>query len=107
MLEPNAIDAHKDFERAPAIKRAAHRFLSRFGTNGGTKLGIQHTIFGKIGLELVESFIAPSNMKLGTQEVSEGSWVMAVKVVSDSVWSRIKRGDITGFSIGGSALVRG
>jgi 2'-5' RNA ligase len=104
VLEPDEIDAHGDWERSDVIMRAAHRFLADF--NRETEMGLQHRIFGSIGVQLVESWIAPVDMELGGQKVKKGSWMMTVKVVSDHLWRKVKSGEITGFSIGGVASVR-
>ena len=103
VLEPDQIDAHGDFEKAETIERVAHRFLAKF--NEVTQLGIQHQVFGKIGLELVESYIAPMDMTINDEVIKAGSWVMVVKVVNDVTWQSVKSGAITGFSIGGVATV--
>jgi site-specific DNA-adenine methylase len=106
VLEPGTpmeTDAHNDFIRAPAIERAAHRFLAAY--NRRTRMGVMHAVFGELGIELVESYIAPVDMKLGGQDVKKGSWVMTVRVLSDDLWRRVKNGSITGFSIGGIATV--
>lgn len=105
VLEPDEVDAHGDFERADTIQRAAHKFLADFNTR--TKLGIQHSIFGDIGVDLVESFIAPMDLIMGGHLVKSGSWVMVVKVIDDVIWQAVKSGAITGFSIGGVATVAG
>jgi len=105
VLEPDEVDAHGDFEKVDTIQRAAHKFLAEF--NRRTKLGIQHSIFGEIGVDLVESFIAPVDMTFGAEVVKAGSWVMVVKILDDLLWQSIKAGAITGFSIGGVATVAG
>ena len=103
ILEPETVDGQGDVVSAEVIERAAHNFLS--GYNRETQMGILHKMFGKIGVELVESWIAPSEMKFGNEEVKEGTWLMTCRVLDDSLWKKIKSGEITGFSIGGSALV--
>ena len=103
VLEPNEVDAHNDFERPETIRQAAHSFLARF--NKDTQLGLMHKVFGAIGVELVESFIAPVDFDLNGRAIKKGTWIMTVHVVSDSVWKDIKDGKITGFSIGGVATV--
>lgn len=101
VLEPDTIDAQKDTIDKDSIEKAAHRFLSRY--NKETKLGLLHRMFGSIGVELAESWIAPVEFNLGGTKVKKGTWLMTVKVISDGVWKKIKSGDITGFSIGGHA----
>jgi hypothetical protein len=36
--------------------------------------------------------------------IRRGTWLLAVRVVDDELWQQIKAGELTGFSIGGSAL---
>ena len=101
VLEPLKVDSQGHFEKAETIQKAAHRFLARFGRPVvGTRLGLQHQTFGDIGVELVESYIAPVNLKFDDGPVEKGSWVMVVKILDDDVWKGVKDGEITGFSIG-------
>ena len=104
VLEPNVVDAHSDFESEQTIKEAAHGFLHKY--NRQSALGLGHRVFGSIGVDLVESYIAPQDMTLGGEGVKKGSWIMTVKIHDDSIWNMVKSGDITGFSIGGKARVR-
>ena len=104
VLEPGIVDAHKDFETAQTIEDAAHNFLRKY--NQQTRMGLQHTMFGAIGVDLVESYLAPQDFDMGGEGVRKGSWVITVKVHDDGLWDRIKKGEITGFSIGGSAKSR-
>lgn len=109
VLEPNVIDAQGDYESEEAIEKAAHKFLKAYNRpegDGGTMLGFMHRSFGDIGLELVESWIAPIDFNLGNtkeRHVKKGSWLMTVHVLSDITWNKIENGEITGFSIGGIA----
>jgi hypothetical protein len=103
VAEPLELDAHGDFQREETIERAAHRFMARL--NRGTGLGLQHSIFGEVGVELVESWIAREDCTINGQAVKKGSWIMTVHVLSEKLWQRIKRGEITGFSFGGMATV--
>ena len=103
VLEPDEVDAQNDTITKEVIERAAHKFLSAY--NEATRMGLMHKIFGSIGVDLVESWLAPSDLKIGGQKVKEGSWIMTVKVQSNDLWQKVKRGEITGFSIGGVATV--
>jgi hypothetical protein len=103
ILEPETVDGQGDVVSSEVIERAAHNFLS--GYNRETQMGVLHRMFGEIGVELVESWIAPTQMKFGNEDVKEGTWLMTCRVLDDPLWKKIKAGEITGFSIGGSALV--
>ena len=103
VLEPDSVDAQGDTIKAAVIKRAAHKFLADF--NKVTKLGFMHNDFSK-NFELLESYVTEVEFKLNGRIVKAGSWLMTVKVLDAGVWDRVKRGEITGFSIGGLARVR-
>lgn len=103
VLEPDTVDAHGDTIDAEAIERAAHNFLAKY--NKETRLGLLHEIFGDIGVELVECWVAPVDMMLGGQKVRKGTWLMSHKILDEALWKQIKAGEITGLSIGGVATV--
>lgn len=101
VLEPDMIDAQDDTIKSTVIEKAAHLFLTKY--NKETKLGLMHTTFGDIGIELCQSFIAPVDYSVGKKKVKKGSWVMTVHVTDDNRWYDIKNRRLTGFSIGGKA----
>jgi Putative phage serine protease XkdF len=114
VLEPDEVDAQKDWERAEVIERAAHNFLANYNrpsTDGGTLIGLMHKTFEGVGVELVESYIAPEEFHLGgtakSKKVKKGSWVMTVHISSDKTWKDVKSGKLTGFSVGGTAISAG
>ena len=104
-LEPNVVDAQGQFVTREVIEKAAHNFLREY--NKSTEIGVMHKVFGNVGIELVESFIAPVAYTLDSKSVKEGSWVVTVHVSSDTRWKDIKDGKLTGFSVGGAATVKG
>jgi hypothetical protein len=104
VLEPDEVDAQGDTVSKEAIKEAAYSFLAKF--NKDTKLGFMHKAFGNLGISLVESWVAREDCKYGGNAVKSGSWLMSVKVdKNDTLWKKIKEGEISGFSIGGVARV--
>jgi hypothetical protein len=103
VLEPDLVDAQNDTIPADVIETAAHDYLANY--NKATELGIQHDTFGDIGVELVESYIAPVDFEINGVTIKKGTWVMVVHVSSDDVWLKVLSGEITGFSIGGTATV--
>ena len=111
VLEPEVVDAQKDWEPSEVIEKAAHAFLANYNrpsTDGGTILGINHKVFDDIGVELVESSIAHDDYHLGgsskAKKVKKGSWVMTVHVSSDKTWNDVKTGKLTGFSVAGTVI---
>ena len=93
VLEPETVDAQGDIISAEVIEKAAHSFLAK-----SRIIGKQHK--GKALADVVESYIAPEETKIGEQVVNKGTWIMSVKVHDDNLWEEVKRGEITGFSIG-------
>lgn len=103
VLQPEVTDAQGDIMDADVIAKAAGDFLARF--NKSTTLGYMHNQFNK-RFELRQSFVAPDNIVIANKTVKKGAWLMVVKVLDDKVWESVKKGKITGFSIGGKAKVK-
>lgn len=103
-LVPDKFDSQGDTVTKEDIEKAAHEFLINLqkayaellktGVNktNASEIGFMHTVFKGVGGfgYIVESYID-----------AEGSWVLATKVTDDAVWEMIKKGEITGYSIGG------
>jgi hypothetical protein len=103
VLAPETVDAQGDIISADVIEKAAGDFLAGF--NRSTRLGFMHKQFNR-RFELRQSYIAPSDMSIGSRVVKAGTWIMVVKVLEDKIWEAIKAGKLTGFSIGGKAKVK-
>lgn len=103
VLIPDQVDAHGDIMSADVIEEAAHNFLAEYNTK--TTMGLMHKDMNP-PIDLVESYIAPMEMVLGTQVVKQGSWVITARVNDKTIWQKVKDGKLTGFSIGGKAKVQ-
>ena len=66
-------------------------------------MGLQHKglVNGKV--RLVESYIAPTEMAVGRAKVRAGTWMIGLHVADDDLWAQVKKGELTGLSIGGFA----
>ena len=95
VLEPHTVDLQGDVLDLDTIEKAAYNYLV-----SSRVVGDGHSQQAKA--EVVESYLAPADMELGGQSISKGSWVMVVHVSDDELWSAVKSGDYTGFSIGGT-----
>ena len=42
-------------------------------------------------------------IEIGGVRLRKGTWLLAVRILSDELWEQVKGGELTGFSIGGSA----
>jgi DNA adenine methylase len=104
VLQPEVTDAQGDIMSASVIAKAAHNFLAKY--NKATTLGLQHKYFGKYKFELYESWTAPQDVVINGTLIKSGSWVMTVKVLDAKIWDMVKKGELTGFSIGGKAKVQ-
>ncbi|MFH5779069.1 XkdF-like putative serine protease domain-containing protein [Heyndrickxia oleronia] len=96
VYEPNVEDSHDDFMTAPEIEKAAHGFMK-----DARNIDKQHDFNAGVG-EVVESYIAPADFTIGDETITKGSWVLVTKA-SDEVWEEIKKGEITGYSMAGTA----
>ncbi|CAI8940749.1 XkdF-like putative serine protease domain-containing protein [Bacillus sp. IT-13CA1] len=96
VYEPDMPDAHGDFMTAAEIEKAAHGFLK-----DAREIDKQHDFQGGVG-EVVESYVAPADFEVNGETIKKGSWVLVTKA-SDEVWEQIKKGEITGYSMAGTA----
>ncbi|QAR54922.1 terminase [Bacillus aerophilus] len=96
VYEPNVADAHGDYMTPVEIEKAAHGFLK-----DAREIDKQHDFQGGVG-EVVESYIAPSDFEMGDELIKKGSWVLVTKA-SDEIWEQIQKGEITGYSMAGTA----
>jgi hypothetical protein len=101
VLVPDMEDLQGDIIDAGEIERAAHGFLMKRG-----QIGINHEEFPGDAASVVESFLAPHDMTIGVDTVTQGSWVVGVKIFDDDLLKRVESGELTGFSIGGSSFSR-
>ena len=99
VLEPETIDAQSDIYSADAIRETAYKFMEQYRT-----IGLMHKGAINDKVRILESFLAPVDMEVGGQAVKAGTWLMGVRVLDDALWKSCKGGDLTGFSIGGSAI---
>ncbi len=98
VLEPETVDSQKDIYSPEEVRKVAHRFLEEF-----RGLGLMHQVPVNGQVKIVESYIALEDMQIGDEPVKKGTWLLGVHVLSDALWAKVKSGDFTGFSIGGSA----
>jgi DNA adenine methylase len=98
VLEPEVVDAQGDIYSAEEIRQAAHRFMDEFGG-----LGLMHRFRVNGQVKVLESYLAPADVEIGGVRLRKGTWLLAVRILSDELWEQVKDGALTGFSIGGSA----
>lgn len=64
-------------------------------------LGVMHTIISDELGDIVESYIAPTDMVIKGEPVKKGSWLLGVQW-TEPIYNKIKSGELTGYSMGGS-----
>lgn len=98
-MEPDETDTQGDMQKSETIRVAAHKFMEDFGN-----IGLQHTknINGKV--KILESSILRADTVIEGHKLRKGTWMFGVRVLDDGIWAAIKAGELTGFSIGGTAV---
>jgi hypothetical protein len=102
VLEPtkemNQPDTQGDVYSADEVKKSAYNYMERHQT-----VGLQHKSDITEKVKVILNWITLEDSTIGGQPVAKGTWVMGVRVTDDDLWTAVKAGSITGFSIGGVA----
>ena len=98
VYEPMAEDTDGEYMTAEEIEKAAHWYMKNAGD-----VDIQHCFVKAEGIDVVESYVAKSDMDIDGTPIKKGTWLMTVEVGDSAVWESIQKGEITGFSMGGVA----
>lgn len=98
VLEPEVVDAQGDVYSADEIRRSAWEYMEHFRNVGLMHKGL---VNGKV--RLVESYVAPADMRLEGSVIRKGTWMLGLHVADDELWDQVKSGALTGLSIGGFA----
>lgn len=104
VLTPDLPDSQGDIAPADEIRKAAHRWLMEIRKSDVQHAEVTLGTGGQPIAEPVESFIAPQDMELAGEKVLKGAWVIGMRVNDPDTWSRVEKRELTGFSIGGSAV---
>jgi len=99
VLEPERVDAQQDIYNAIEVRDAAHHFMEEY-----RNLGLMHREILGEQVKILESYLAPADFEVDGTRIKKGTWLLAVRVVDEELWRQIRAGELTGFSIGGSAL---
>ena len=96
VYEPMVEDSQGNYMTEEEIAKAAHWFMKNEGS-----VDIQHCFKKADGCEVVESYVAKSDMEIAGQPIKKGTWLMTMEISNADVWDSISKGDITGYSMGG------
>lgn len=97
VYEPMVEDTDGNYMTEAEIEKAAHWFMKNNG-----KVDIQHCFEEAENVEVVETYVAKCDMEIDGEPIKKGTWLMTMEVADDSVWDAVQKGDITGFSMGGT-----
>lgn len=98
VLQPGVADSQGDTLTAREIEKACWRYMVE-----SRKQDVQHNE-QEAPVDVVECFIAPHEMVVAGHPVLKGSWVMASHIRDDALWAGVQKGELTGYSIGGTAI---
>ena len=101
VYEPNAEDTQGDYTTAPEIQKAMYGFMEKYADNTN-RIKVMH--HGEaFQFPILESFQPEEDTKKGKHMVKAGAWWLMVKVTEPAIWAQIESGDLTGWSMGGTA----
>lgn len=99
VLEPEIKDSQGDIYSEDEVRKAAHGFMADF-----QNIGLMHRTIINGKAQILETYLAPATFTIGDQEVKKGTWMFGVRVSDDDLWAEVLDKELTGFSIGGSAV---
>ena len=127
VYEPDVLDTQREMAKAEDIERAAWDFMGRLqalaksgalvlkaARDGEGQVELDDELIKAVGLDdehmqtdehlgtIVESYVAPCDMKVGDQTVKKGSWLLGT-VWTPEMFAKIRKGDRTGLSMYGRA----
>ncbi len=98
VLVPGEPDSDEETVTKEKIEQAAHEWMQSY-----RNVDLQHTL-NNVAVP-VESYILPMDMEVeltGVKSVlPEGTWVLASRVLDESTWDMVEKGELTGYSVMG------
>jgi len=98
VYEPGELDTDGDYSNEEEIRKAAYDFMERVQTFKVNHQGEE------IQVAILENYIAPQDLTISGQPVKKGTWLITTRVLEDETWDKIKKGEITGYSMAGYAV---
>lgn len=95
------VDLHGDYVSIETIRKGKESFNKSL-----MRANMYHTVMTD-AFEIIESYTAPADMVLNGNAVQKGEWLATLQINKgyEEVWDMIKNDELTGISIGASALV--
>lgn len=99
VYEPMVEDSQGNYMTEEEITKAAYWFAKN-----GNKVDLQHSFQPLESASVVESYIAKCDEEINGEQIKKGTWLMTMEITDDDIFSAITKGDITGFSMGGTGV---
>lgn len=99
VYEPMVEDSQGNYMTAEEIEKSAHWFAKN-----GSSVDLQHSFKPLEGAAVVESWIAKADFEIDGEPVKKGTWLMTMEISNPDIFAAIEKGEITGFSMGGSGV---
>lgn len=97
VYEPLVEDSQGDFMTADEIQKACYWFAKN-----GDAVDIQHNFEAHNGISVVENWVEKADTEIDGEKIVKGTWLITAEVNDSDIWNKITKGDITGFSMGGT-----
>lgn len=102
-MKADFTDAHGDYTTADEVRKAKESFNKAL-IKKQTMSNLFH-MFETNSFDVIESYLAPTDMSLNGHLVQKGDWLMTLQINDDSLWDMVKKGEVVGLSIGAIASV--
>lgn len=99
VYEPMQEDTQGNYMTEAEVTKAAYWF-----NKNGNGNDLQHNFEPLAGANVVENWVAKADFDINGQPVKKGSWLMTVEITDPDIFEAIQKGDITGFSMGGTGV---
>lgn len=101
VAEPDVDDSEGDHQTAEDIEKAAYYFMEK--AQKITVTTDENHDDDDFTANLLENYIARTDMILEGEIIRKGSWVQALRLDEDT-WEKVESGELTGFSMAGTAI---
>lgn len=94
VLAPEEVDLHGDIYSPDEVRKACHNF-NQYSMTANLLHLVETDSFS-----IVESYISQTEMVLGERLIKSGSWLIVTQMHTDEIWEEVKKGNLTGVSVG-------
>ncbi len=99
VLVPDTADLQGDVISVGEIEKTADAYMEFYRNRG-----LQHSELVNDKVAILQSWTSPVDFKIGDRLIKAGTWLMKARYYDDEMWEKVKKGELTGFSIGGSGV---